>query len=210
MAREDWEGDIEAGDLFHGSYGLLFKDDSYLVPSSKKILRYKSLAPGPNSEFELANKFTLSDIPGVSTNDAIRGLNLLYDGSLVFVTRLGYIGIIDTTDINNMRVATNALELKTKDSKVHIISNSLAVDEENGIYVVSDSHLFKIKWDASSKTLNQVWASSYETTSSLISGRLGIGSGTTPSILKSSKDNKYYVSIGTGGKLMKINTFSCE
>lgn len=210
IPRKDWDVDLANGDLFHGSYGLLFSDDSYIVPSSKEILRYKSIAPGANSKFELVNTFTLSSVAGVSSSDAIRGLNLLYDGSLVFVTRLGVVGVIDTTNIDNMVSAGSALQLTTTPSKTHQISNSLAVDEQGGIYIVSDSHMFKAQWDSSSNTLTQAWSTGYSTTTNLINGRLGIGSGTTPSILKSSIDNNYYVSIGDGAELMSINTFSCD
>lgn len=72
------------------------------------------------------------------------------------------------------------------------VSNNMACDDDNGIYVVSDKFMHRIDWDG--QKLHIRWEKPYATSS--VEGtqavRLGAGSGSTPSIM-GEKDRKYIV-----------------
>jgi len=106
-----------------------------------------------------------------------------------------------------LQISYNDLDfMNQKDAKRHVgseISNSFAVDENGGIYFVSAKSLHYVQWKfyspSSSSTssssssighkgyLKHVWSEQYsENHQVLFPGRLGKGSGSTPSILDTS------------------------
>jgi hypothetical protein len=84
------------------------------------------------------------------------------------------------------------------------VSNSLAVDEEGGIYVVSDRSTSRVQWSRDAATpLALGWSLPYKTRSARQIGRVGSGSGTTPTLIGSGDDDKL-VAICDGQQVMHL------
>mmetsp|Transcript_36714 Transcript_36714/g.82257 ORF Transcript_36714/g.82257 Transcript_36714/m.82257 type:complete len:516 (+) Transcript_36714:374-1921(+) len=66
------------------------------------------------------------------------------------------------------------------------VSNSLAVDELGGVYVATSEALCRVQWtrNASGETLTLDWTAPYGSEDSLWPGRLGHGTGSTPSLMR--------------------------
>lgn len=62
---------------------------------------------------------------------------MLFDGTLVFVTENGFIGTVKGSKSRGFWNSTPLINLSPDDDVVHV-SNSMACDEEGGIYIVSD------------------------------------------------------------------------
>jgi hypothetical protein len=110
----------------------------------------------------------------VQSSEAIAGLSLTYDGKLaVLGTRS--ISIID----RNFNTTPQTIRFGGDET----ISNSLAIDENNGIYIVSDKKMHKVVWTGSvlsNQATDGAWESVYPTGDTLPT-LFGSGSGSTPS-----------------------------
>src|SRR4029077_4822148 len=95
-----------------------------------------------------------------------------WSGRLWFVTRQGLVGTIDPGSgrVRAMRLSGEG------------ISNSFAVDETGGVYIVSDKALYR--FDADSKGAPQVsWRVVYPNSGIHKPGQSDAGSGTTPTLM---------------------------
>jgi hypothetical protein len=149
------------------------------------------------SEIVRAGQFQVPSALFRSESDFPLGLSILYDGNLVFTTNQGILNVI-TRDFD-------ILDSLTLGDQPEEISNNLAVDENNGVYVVSSAKMRKIQWNGS--TAEVAWESDYQTGSSGAAGRLGAGSGTTPSLMGTNPDDDKLVVIADGAKLMNLVLF---
>jgi hypothetical protein len=130
---------------------------------------------------------------------------MTWDGHIIYVTEKGHLGIVKR-DLSE-EVASMSLPVKKEGTKAEI-SNSIAVGEDGGIYIVSNDYMQKIEWDG--KELNLKWKTEYDNGGNLhIAGRLGTGSGTTPSIMGDKEQGRFVV-IGDGAAKMNIVFFDCE
>lgn len=183
----------------HGAYSLLAKvnnQEQFMVAKRHSISAY---AAGPDgiSIHEVNNYF----IKDIEKEDVIVGLNLTYDGWLIYITKKGRVGALS---LDFSRVVS-PLQLPG-DSSLDI-SNSFAVDNKGGIYIVSNQYMQRVNWDSELKQLSLVWNTAYDTGGSIPEpGRLGTGSGSTPSLMGNPTDGLYVV-ITDGAKLMNINVF---
>jgi hypothetical protein len=85
------------------------------------------------------------------------------------------------------------------------VSNSLAVDEEGGLFVITDSSLYRIQWDAAAEPpLSVTWSVRYESDGTRHVGRLGKGSGTTPTLVGVGEQQDKLVAICDDRRLMRL------
>lgn len=183
--------DLASGGL-SGAYSLVDLNGSFFVPKGHKIFRFTGKQEDPKSKIESQSEILIP----LGDGDSIVGLNLTWDGHLVFVSNHGLLGVV------SRELELLALYPLPIDEE---ISNSIAVDEDGGIYVVSSRKMRRINWDGS--TLSLAWESVYKYgDGSSIPGRLGLGSGTTPSLMGSGEDDKLVV-ITDGEKKMSIAAF---
>jgi len=139
------------------------------------------------------------------------GLNLLYDGSLVYTTSKAIVGVIDRSFV---RSSHHQLQLGNGDDD-ETISNSMAVDENGGIYIVTSKHMYRVQWNngvgevSSRSPLAVGWQAQYDTGGSTQNngGRLGVGSGSTPSLMGTSENDDKFVVITDGNDLMNVVLF---
>jgi len=204
MIDTAWKNPKDWVDLFHGAYSLIDDRDIYYSTTSDNINAYTNKVEGDSlsgikrafQPFHTDKEFT-----GI-----FRGLSMTWDGKIVYITEKGYVGIV-SRDLKTQHAFMELPGDRVNGPGVQI-SNSIAVDEDGGIYVVTNKFMQKLHWDGT--TLNVGWVTPYEDGGDvLIPGRLGLGSGTTPSIM-GDKENGRFVVIGDGAPKMNIVFFDCE
>ncbi|MDO9235295.1 MAG: hypothetical protein Q7U28_04575 [Aquabacterium sp.] len=162
-----------------GAYTLVDRDNTYFTVSGVSMLSYRDTQPGVvTSAIKQQAAFTLPTSV-TSSDDAIVGLNILWDGNLAFVTRNAVVGVVsrDFKTIQSVKLGTGEDD----------VSNSIATDENGGIYVVSSKAMYRVQWTGkqlSTDPSTGAWRAEYNTGSAGGSaGRLGAGSGSTPTLM---------------------------
>lgn len=177
------------------AYGLVDPRDPL---KGIKVLRTYDFAP------ELKK---LAAIP--STNPTIKaygggiifGLSLTYDGKVV-VTTTRSISVID----RELKKAPQTFVFGPEEA----ITNSICIDENNGIYVASDKLMHKLVWTGSrlsDKREDGAWSSPYDLGPKPPYVRLGTGTGSTPTLMGFGDDEDKLVVITDGAKHMNIVAF---
>jgi hypothetical protein len=125
---------------------------------------------------------------------------MTYDGKIVLATNHGWIGILE----RNLSLIDAYILPEDEE-----ISNSIACDEDGGIYIVSSKRMYRVQWTGtilSTEESDGGWISSYEY-GGLASGiRLGEGSGSTPTLMGIDGQDKFVI-ITDGQDLMHIVLF---
>ena len=180
-----------------GAYSLLDCDGNYFVPRGFAIECYRDANSNVfDSPIEKSGSFTIaSEFQG--DRDAIVGLNLTYDGWLAFVTRRGVVGCLS----RDLKVA-KYLRIPERETEDIDISNSIAVDESGGIFVTTDRTVHRVQWEPN-QDLHLAWSVPYQSNGRQIAGRLGSGSGTTPTLMGFGEQDQFVV-ICDGQELMHV------
>jgi hypothetical protein len=155
-------------DFSGGGYFYLDQRDRAVIPTNDHHVLVVSIQAGPR--FSVDHDYDLSSrIPAA---EGIVSVLPDWNGLLWFVTRGGLIGTIDRGDgtVRTMRLAGEG------------ISNSFAVDENGGVYVVSDRALYR--FDAGAKGAPAIsWRVAYPNSGIHKPGQSDAGSGTTPTLM---------------------------
>ncbi len=172
-----------------GAYILLDREGTFFVPNFKRIFAFRDSTQGdPNSEIHVRGVF---EIPSEELNgpqDKIVGLNITHDGMLAIATSMGIVAVIS-------RDFTQAFYLNLGDGQEEI-SNSIACDEEGGIYVVTSKKMYRVQWSGSELSFDESkggWYADYETGDDQAGIRLGLGSGSTPTLMGTGNQDKFVV-----------------
>lgn len=199
---------------FAGAYTALLHDNTYLTGSSRTLLAYRDDRNNIHSPITLHKSYQIPYAavpdPDSSTADHITGLAVLWDGRIAVVTRYGYVGVVD---LENGRSYFRKVDLDPNGVRQRI-SNSIAVDMEAGIYVVSNREMYRFQWQQGptwetsslqspldgNGSCASCWRYTYEYAPPA-AGTLGDGSGSTPSIMG---DNGEYVVITDGAKVANL------
>ena len=87
------------------------------------------------------------------------------------------------------------------------ISNSIAADEDGGIYIRSPRRrCYRVDFNARSKRLTRRWRTPYNAGSATSEIRLGAGSGSTPTVMGTGHQDKFVV-ITDGQDVMHQDLF---
>jgi hypothetical protein len=86
----------------------------------------------------------------------------LYDGPIAFLSTLGVVGVVPTGPDGLSTANVQALSLNGEscddstvpDDELESVSNSIAADEEGGIYAVTSHGVYGFRWDG--ERLSQV------------------------------------------------------
>jgi hypothetical protein len=155
-------------DFSGGGYFYLDDQDEAVLPTTDRHLLVVAETPGPG--FAVTHDFDLSG--AVPSSDAIESALPDWSGRLWFVSRQGIVGTVDRTS-----GAIHTLQLPGEG-----ISNSFAVDETGGVYIVSDKALYR--FDAGPDGGPQVsWREVYPNSGIHKPGQSDAGSGTTPTLM---------------------------
>jgi len=184
-----------------GAYTLVDNEGTFFVPRLTRINAYGDVTAGDAlSSIEKKGFFEIPPEHLHGEDDDIVGLNMTYDGMLAFATRRGTCGVVSRTFDE-----AHYLYLGEEDE----ISNSIACDENGGIYVVTSRQMIRVQWTGSSLTTDEAeggWTAEYEAGEGVGGIRLGPGSGATPSLMGVGDEDRFVV-ITDGQELMHLVLF---
>lgn len=163
------------------------------------------------SPAELKKRIFLPDEVFCNEDDVIAGMTVTFDQQLAFTTELGNLFVIspdvDSNAIGELPVISANEDCATADpSSLEIVSNSVAADEDGGIYLLTSAAMYRFDWDGAS--LSRAWRAEYQVADEVPSPiRLGPGSGSTPSLMGTAADDDRFVVITDGLPLMNLVLF---
>jgi len=141
--------------------------------------------------------------PAPPAGTRLFGLSMTYDGHLI-VTFSNGVAVIDR-DIN---VASKTFY---RFADTEYVSNSIAVDEKNGIYVASNSVMRKLVWTGTTLSASEsdgAWSTPYDNSTILPPIiKVGNGTGSTPTLMGFGSDSDKLVVITDGSQQMKLVAF---
>ncbi len=134
------------------------------------------------------------------------GMNITFDGWLVVVTEHGWVVAIkrDFSEHRTLRMkhSEGAEEKATAPTGYGWVRNGFPIDEQGGIYIVSQEHMHKVVWTGeklSAEEADGAWTARY------LNG-WGHGSGATPSLMGFGDEDRFVV-ITDGQPLMNVTLF---
>ncbi|HWQ48311.1 MAG TPA: hypothetical protein VN414_05090 [Methanosarcina sp.] len=202
--------------LFGENYSARFGNGVYSVVDNKNVL-YVNYG---NNIYAFALKNPCKPSAGIKTcymiedvvtaiqgkdhlaSVRVSGLSMTYDGHLIITFSNG-VAVIDR-DLNT----TCASFCRFNDSEY--VSNSIAVDENNGIYVASDSVMYKLVWTGtklSDDEADGAWSQEYTNSVQPPMIKIGKGTGSTPTLMGFGNDKDKLVVITDGAKRMNLVAF---
>jgi hypothetical protein len=155
-------------DFSGGGYFFLDQNDRAVIPTNDHHVLVVSIGAGP--QFNVVRDYDLS--AKIPSADGIVSVLPDWKGLFWFVTRGGLVGTVDRGDgtVRTMRLVGEG------------ISNSFAVDETGGVFIVSDRALYR--FDADAKGAPAVsWRVVYPNSGIHKPGQSDAGSGTTPTLM---------------------------
>ena len=191
----------DVSSLMSGAYTLIDKDNIFYVPKLTKLNAYGDAIEGdPGSDVAVKRSFEIPATMLRAEGENIVGMNMTYDGMIAFVTNQGLVGVISRSfdDVYYLALADG-----------DEVSNSIACDEDGGIYVVTSEKMYRVQWTGTELTTDESkggWAADYETGDGPSGVRLGAGSGSTPTLMGTGDQDKF-VCITDGKDLMNITLF---
>ncbi|KIQ21461.1 hypothetical protein RT99_11715 [Flavobacterium sp. MEB061] len=185
--------------LFGGVYSVVDNNNdlyvNYLGAINAINLKSSVLFPG----IEVKRSIQTSTV--LPSGESVAGLSMTFDGRLIVVGGR-------SITILNRNLTAPALAQYTF-SPTETISNSVAVDEDGGIYVVTDKKMYKLVWTGtiiSSNPADGAWESVYPTGDTFPT-LFGSGSGATPTLMGFGNDADKLVVITDGLKRMGLIAF---
>lgn len=160
--------ELAAQGTFAGVYGFVDAGGDAVLGVGQRVIRFE----GPSGTLDELAAQNLAAV--LSPDEALVAVSALYSGELAFVGSAGTVGVIDA-DLDTPPLATLRLAGRT-------VSNALALDEQGGIYLVTDAAATRVDWSAGG--LVERWSHPIEAPfTEPRPGRLGVGSGTTPALM---------------------------
>lgn len=190
-----------------GNYVLCDKDNYAYSNIGTTIARYCLVDPkNPDAGIKLDKQF---DVQGsVGGAKSLVGVIMSYDGHLVVAYNKG-IAIVD----RNLTQVIDSYQLPAD----QVLSNSISIDEHNGIYLASNSNVENGKGlmqkiilkngKLSTSEADGAWQSAYDGGPMAPSIKMGYGTGSTPTLMGFGDDEDKLVVITDGAKRMKIVAF---
>lgn len=190
-----------------GNYVLCDKDNYAYTNIGTTIARYKlSDAANPEKGIELDRQIDIK--PYLSGARVLVGAVMTYDGYIVLAYNRGFV----IADRNLTQVLDHYVLPEGQ-----VLSNSIAIDENNGIYLASNSNvengnglMQKIVWKDRKLSVDAedgAWQANYEGGPTAPSVKMGCGTGSTPTLMGFDDDEDKLVVITDGKKRMNIVAF---
>lgn len=200
-APELREGEAPQGSS--GIYPVLGSDGIFYQPLGQKLVAYGDKIEGDRfSPIEVKRVYEIPKDVLPREYDQLVGLTMTYDGMMAFVTNYGLVGLVD-------RSFQNARYLLLSDGNEYVY-NSIAADEDGGIYVVTHKAMYRVQWTGEKLTTQESeggWRAPYGTGKpSSLEMMTMAGSGSTPTLMGTGDQDKFVV-ITDGEGLMNIVLF---
>ncbi len=203
--------------LFGDNYGDRIGNGAYSLVDNNNVLYgcfYKSIygfalidpvrpSAGITIRYKLDDVINVVD-PSAPTGTKLSGLVMTYDGHLVIALTNG-VAVID-------RELNPASKQFYRFADNEIVSNSIAVDDNNGIYVASNYYMRKLVWTGSAISDDEkrgAWSCTYDNSGSEYPPIVKFmnGTGSTPTLMGFGNDTDKLVVITDGAKQMKLVAF---
>ncbi|UCF46526.1 MAG: TolC family protein [Myxococcales bacterium] len=194
-----------------GAYAAIDSENQFIVGRTRFVSFFADSIEGDRSSpIELKKRIHMPAEAFCNEEDIIAGMSLTYDGHLAFATELGNLFVIpadaDPDNLGDVPVISTNPDCATADrADLEIVSNSIAIDEDGGIYLVTSAAMYRFDWDGDALTL--AWRTEYQTVEKPSPIRLGPGSGSTPSLMGTAADDDRFVVITDGQELMHVVLF---
>lgn len=209
-AFEDGEGMQQASPS--GAYNVLDRDNHLIVARGTGLEVY---GDDPSDRMSRINLFHRLEVPEEvmcrpDEDDTLVGITMTYDGHVVFATRLGIVGVVPrwidhmTTDemrtfsINGERCDDDSVD----EEELEEIANTLAADEDGGIYVQTSKQTWRVDWDA--QQLTPAWSVPYTDDRVGEGGRLGRGSNSSASVMGKDPDEDRFVVVYDNAEIFNV------
>jgi hypothetical protein len=173
-------------DFSGGGYFYLDHRDRAVVPTGTNHIRVVGQNPA-GTAFVLRRDYDLTG--AVARDDKIVSVLPAWTGELVFVTERGLVGAV--------RRGTGAVRVLPLGAT---ITNSFAVDETGGVYVVTTAALYRLDLVAGTPVVT--WREEYANVGTTKPGQTSPGSGTTPTLL-----NDEWVAITDNADPMNVAVY---
>lgn len=203
----DPSGQLSSGTT--GAYNILDRDNHLIVAHRQSLDVYGDSVPGERTS--PIDKLATIDLAGVMCreDDRVVGITMRYDGTVAFATELGVVGAVPRqpermTPANLRTESLNgaACDADTPREDLEQISNSISADETGGVYVVTSKAQYR--FGARTGDFAPEWRAEYETGGIVGGARLGVGSGSTPSLMGTGADDDKFVVITDGQEKMNL------
>lgn len=196
-----------------GAYNLLDRDQRLIVGQSDALQVYGDAVPGKRRSgiSQLANFVLPAEARCGSRKDELVGITMLPDGHVAFATKFGMVGVVPrqpeamcaaTLQVHSLNGDAACNDGNIADADLEQVSNSIAADERSAIYVVTSGAQYRINWDG--RRLSPGWRAPYAGAGGTGSGRLGAGSGSTPTLMGQPGSRDRFVVITDGQPLMHL------
>ncbi|MFY7741397.1 MAG: hypothetical protein ACOVQR_02030 [Flavobacterium sp.] len=198
-----------------GVYALVSSDD-YVYANAGTVVSAVGLKDknDPKKGLEVKYRFDVSKIipasevaPGIKRINMV-GMNMTYDGHIV-------IGAVNGVAVIDRELKGPGKFYSFKDTE--LCTNSMAVDEKNGIYVATgsktpkgDGMMRKLVWtgnEISDKESDGAWISPYNGGDWPPAIKAGTGAGSTPTLMGFGEDEDKLVLITDGQNRMNLVAF---
>lgn len=153
-------------DFSGGGYFYLDDQDRAVIPTSTRHIQVIEQTRRPG--FKLARDYDLTDY--IASDDKIVSSLPAWGGQIVFVTKNGVVGAM----ARDGSVRTLALQ--------ETIANSMAADEDGGVYLVTTKALYRVDIDRQQRPA-VTWRAEYSNSGQTKPGQVSAGSGTTPTVM---------------------------
>ena len=179
-------------DFSGGGYFYLDHRDRAVIPTTHRHLWVVEQTDGPlGPGFALTRDYDVSGV--LSPDDKLFSALPDWDGRIWWASQAGVVGTIDP----------ESGAIRTLDTNEQI-TNSFAVDETGGVYIVSDAALYRFDAGADG-TPAVTWREEYPNNGVQKPGQVSPGSGTTPTLVGSE-----YVAITDNADPMSVVAYRRE
>lgn len=190
-----------------GAYNVLDYKNRMIVGKGLNVNIYQDATPGSSaSVVAKTHTFHLPESGYCGSDDRIIGVAFTWTGYVAYATVYGAVGVfpIDTANMTPENVKATTLTPRSTctagNADREEISNSIGADEKGGIYTVTSAAQYKHVWNGS--TISQAWRVKVASDGLQGGVRIGPGSGSSPTLMGTAKNDDKLVVITDGQKVM--------
>lgn len=190
-----------------GAYNVLSYKNELIVGKGLDVNVYADAVAGnPGSGVSKIHTFKLPENGRCGPDDRLIGIIFMWNGQIAYATAFGTVGVfpvdVDKMSPENVK-ATTVTDRGTcteGNPAREEVSNSIAADEKGAIYTVTSQAQYKHTFNGSE--VKQVWRVKVPTDGLQGGVRIGPGSGSSPTLMGTSKSDDKLVVITDGRKVM--------
>lgn len=192
-----------------GAYTLVDKDNQFIVGRSEKVdptnpaTSYRSsvFIYGDETEGEAGSAIVVRDSVQLpeEVKGSLVGMGMTFNGWLMLISGDGHLVAV-SRDLRRVKTYNLANMIDGVDTVE--VRNSIAIDENGGIYVATTDRMIKVVWNGF-RFLDREWRGAWAVE---YPNGAGVGTGSTPSLMGFGEEDRF-VTITDGEELMGLALF---